>query len=278
MARKNTDPKHVDISLSQGIKIVWTDGHESNYALDYLRKNCPCATCRNIHGTSDQPADKPANAPIPFPMFKAATKLTGAESVGRYAVQLLWNDGPQHGHLFLRPPARNLSLPPVPIRAATVRERSNLQTTQISQKKEQAARSADGWSAPLSVAALKQGENQRRHAAGKRSSNVVPLPGWLRNEMEPPLASASERQRARPRPVPVVFVVTKAWKMSPVRLGSMPQPVSVISSTSNCCWPAPERGKWRWIWLLSPQNAWLYLRSESLSITCPHLPCSPGRL
>ncbi len=101
MARKNTDPKHVDISLSQGIKIVWTDGHESNYSLDYLRKNCPCATCRNIHGTSEKvgetTGDKPGNQPNPFQMFKPTTKLTGAESVGRYAVQLLWNDGHNTG-------------------------------------------------------------------------------------------------------------------------------------------------------------------------------------
>jgi DUF971 family protein len=93
MALKNGEPKHVDISLSQGVTILWTDGHESSYSLEYLRKNCPCATCRNTHQTSD----KTSSPATPFPMYKPATKLTGAESVGRYAVRLLWNDGHSTG-------------------------------------------------------------------------------------------------------------------------------------------------------------------------------------
>jgi DUF971 family protein len=89
MATKNTDPKHVDISLSQGMKISWTDGHESQYAIKYLRDNCPCATCRET-----KPAAVPAN---PFPMFKPPASMTGAEAVGRYAVQLNWSDGHNTG-------------------------------------------------------------------------------------------------------------------------------------------------------------------------------------
>jgi len=89
MAPTDCDPLHVDISLSQGIRITWADGHESQYLLDYLRKRCPCANCRN---TQDSPA-----AASPFPMFQPAARLTGAEPVGRYAVQLLWSDGHSTG-------------------------------------------------------------------------------------------------------------------------------------------------------------------------------------
>lgn len=89
MAASNTDPKRVDISLSQGITIAWGDGHESRYALDYLRRNCPCASCR-------APAQSP-EPPSPFPMYKPAARLTGAVPVGRYAVQLLWADGHNTG-------------------------------------------------------------------------------------------------------------------------------------------------------------------------------------
>ncbi len=89
MVPNSTDPKHVDISLSQGVSIVWSDGHESQYALEYLRNNCPCATCRN---------DKKSVAPpSSFPMFKPTARLKGAEAVGRYAVQLLWTDGHNTG-------------------------------------------------------------------------------------------------------------------------------------------------------------------------------------
>jgi DUF971 family protein len=92
MAEKNTDPKHVDISLSQGIQITWTDGHNSQYALEHLRKNCPCATCRH-----EQEAPAAATPASPFQMYKPTTRLTGAEAVGRYAVRLQWADGHNTG-------------------------------------------------------------------------------------------------------------------------------------------------------------------------------------
>ena len=93
MPPKSSDPKHVDISLSQGITISWSDGHESRYALEHLRSNCPCASCRNTPAASAEPVA----ASNPFQMFKPATKLTSAEAVGRYAVRLLWNDGHNTG-------------------------------------------------------------------------------------------------------------------------------------------------------------------------------------
>jgi len=89
MPPRNSDPKHVDISLSQGVKISWVDGHESQYTLEYLRKNCPCAACRE--------AAQAPSPPSSFPLFKPATRLVHAEAVGRYAVRLLWTDGHNTG-------------------------------------------------------------------------------------------------------------------------------------------------------------------------------------
>ncbi len=89
MAPPKNDPKHIDISLSQGVTIAWSDGHESKYTLEYLRNNCPCAMCRN---------DKKSSTPSsPFPMFKPTASLKGAEAVGRYAVQFHWTDGHNTG-------------------------------------------------------------------------------------------------------------------------------------------------------------------------------------
>ena len=90
MERANSNPRHVDISLSRGVEIAWTDGHASLYPLDYLRRNCPCATCR-------AGAQSPPEPPNPFPMYKPAPRLTNAESVGRYAVRLFWSDGHSTG-------------------------------------------------------------------------------------------------------------------------------------------------------------------------------------
>ena len=54
------EPEHIAISKSKGIKIDWKDGHRSDYALAYLRDECPCATCTGAHGTT------PAQAQVAF--------------------------------------------------------------------------------------------------------------------------------------------------------------------------------------------------------------------
>ena len=46
----STEPEHIAVSKSKGIKIDWKDGHHSEYELRYLRDNCPCATCTGAHG------------------------------------------------------------------------------------------------------------------------------------------------------------------------------------------------------------------------------------
>ena len=57
----STDPEHIAISKSKGIKIDWKDGHHSDFGLTYLRDKCPCAACTGAHGTPPrQPeADNP---------------------------------------------------------------------------------------------------------------------------------------------------------------------------------------------------------------------------
>ncbi len=90
-----TDPASVDISKSQGISIVWTDGHKSQFELTYLRDACPCATCSNAHGTSTPQAGTASSNP--FVMYKAKPKIQDIEMVGRYAFRITWNDGHNTG-------------------------------------------------------------------------------------------------------------------------------------------------------------------------------------
>ena len=87
-----TDPDHISISKSKGIKIDWKDGHTSEYELRYLRHHCPCALCSGAHGT---PPQAPPIEPSPFQLYQAALKMNSVEPVGHYAVRILWNDG--HG-------------------------------------------------------------------------------------------------------------------------------------------------------------------------------------
>jgi DUF971 family protein len=90
----STDPEHIAISKSKGIKIDWKDSHQSSYGLDYLRDHCPCAMCTGSHGTAPRPksTEKAAN---PFQMYTPKLKMTEVEAVGNYAIRIRWSDG--HG-------------------------------------------------------------------------------------------------------------------------------------------------------------------------------------
>jgi DUF971 family protein len=91
----STDPEHIAISKSKGIKIDWKDGHHSEYGLQYLRDQCPCATCTN--GPGGHPGAPPAQPPNPFQMYQPALKMLGAEPVGNYAIRIDWSDGHKTG-------------------------------------------------------------------------------------------------------------------------------------------------------------------------------------
>ena len=95
----STDPEHIAISKSKGIKIDWKDAHHSEYGLTYLRDKCPCATCTGAHGTQTRPPEGEAAPQLnnPFPLFKPALKMLGVEPVGNYAIRINWSDGHNTG-------------------------------------------------------------------------------------------------------------------------------------------------------------------------------------
>jgi DUF971 family protein len=86
----NTEPEHIAISKSKGIRIDWKDGHHSEYSLEYLRHHCPCAQCAAAHGSEPAAAN-------PFQLYRPAPKIEDVEPVGRYAIRLRWNDGHNTG-------------------------------------------------------------------------------------------------------------------------------------------------------------------------------------
>jgi len=90
-----TEPERVAISKSTGIKLDWKDGHHSEYSLEYLRDECPCATCSGAHGTEPQRSSYTTSSP--FQMYKPKLKMNSVEQVGRYAVRIYWNDGHNTG-------------------------------------------------------------------------------------------------------------------------------------------------------------------------------------
>jgi DUF971 family protein len=93
MSNPSTDPEHIAVSKSKGVKIDWKDGHSSEYELQYLRDRCPCAQCTGAHGTTPRPKATDS----PFQMYAPKVKMTSLEPVGSYALRMIWSDGHSTG-------------------------------------------------------------------------------------------------------------------------------------------------------------------------------------
>ena len=97
MIETQAEPDHIAISRSKGIQIDWKDGHHSTYTLEYLRDECPCATCTGAHGTEPEKSNYSAPQGNPFQLFKPTLKMLNVEAVGHYAVRIDWSDGHNTG-------------------------------------------------------------------------------------------------------------------------------------------------------------------------------------
>ena len=100
-----TDPrfKPIDLNLDRqaGLSIKWADGASSQFPLDFLRKRCPCATCRDQREkTSPTPVQQQGGSLslniLPTDIDRA-TQFGDAKLVGRYAIQITWGDGHNTG-------------------------------------------------------------------------------------------------------------------------------------------------------------------------------------
>jgi DUF971 family protein len=87
-------PANIELDVRTELKIEWYDGHESAFALDHLRKECPCANCQN------QRAEEAEN-PNPFKVLSgnvvAKAEALNMEAIGNYALKFDWNDDHNSG-------------------------------------------------------------------------------------------------------------------------------------------------------------------------------------
>ncbi len=76
-----------------GLTVEWADGVTSRLPFRLLRKQCPCATCNEERQKPPDPfrilSDKDIAAADPFPKQMIPR--------GRYAYQIVWNDGHDTG-------------------------------------------------------------------------------------------------------------------------------------------------------------------------------------
>jgi DUF971 family protein len=75
----------IDVDRANGLTVVFGDGHSCFFANDELRRNCPCASCRDLRNAGEEawPRD---GAP-------ATIQAVNAELVGNWGISFAWSDG-----------------------------------------------------------------------------------------------------------------------------------------------------------------------------------------
>jgi DUF971 family protein len=85
--RATTPTKIKKVSPSE-LMIIWADGHETHFPSPVLRRECPCASCR----------DEMTGARILLPMHVPDDlEIRRVQLVGQYALQFEWADGHHTG-------------------------------------------------------------------------------------------------------------------------------------------------------------------------------------
>jgi DUF971 family protein len=98
MPAPNPKSVKVNVTTGAGMDIEWDDGHRTHYGFQWLRDACPCATCteeRNNHGR--KPGEPAKAASTLLPMYKEPARPKEVKPVGRYALNIAWNDGHASG-------------------------------------------------------------------------------------------------------------------------------------------------------------------------------------
>lgn len=96
VAAETFRPVDLRLDRTTGLHIRWADGHESHFPLVYLRKYCPCASCRTEREKPASPVKGRSLTVLPAGASRAA-EFANASLVGNYAINIIWADGHRTG-------------------------------------------------------------------------------------------------------------------------------------------------------------------------------------
>lgn len=81
--------------------ITWSDGRITEYPIEWLRWQCPCALCKGEMGL-------PGRLEFTQSLTPDETRLENVQPIGRYAIMPFWGDG-HHDGIFTYDWLRNNS-------------------------------------------------------------------------------------------------------------------------------------------------------------------------
>ena len=88
-------PAHLDLKKDTGLTIRWSDGRESFYPIEHLRRLSPSADMRELRRAMD--ANPLTVLPAAGGGSGAKLVATDAELVGNYAIKFTFSDGHASG-------------------------------------------------------------------------------------------------------------------------------------------------------------------------------------
>ena len=97
--RRRRQPSKVEFDEAE-LVITWRDGHVSHYPLEELRRNCPCAMCREGRQSASRELSAGPAGELPMlgeDVIEVSAKARSFEYVGRYGIRINWADGHRYG-------------------------------------------------------------------------------------------------------------------------------------------------------------------------------------
>lgn len=86
--KQEIKPKKIEKIEQDLLKIIWSDGLETQIELSVLRDNCPCAQCT----TGDKGKSRLAQF-VENSLKEQRNKLLEIKVIGNYAILPVWGDG-----------------------------------------------------------------------------------------------------------------------------------------------------------------------------------------
>jgi DUF971 family protein len=84
-------PKQIKVKDKSRLYIKWNDNTSSEIGLEYLRDECPCASCKG------ETVLLKTYRPVRKEKHPEMYKIADIKTVGGYAIQITWKDGHNTG-------------------------------------------------------------------------------------------------------------------------------------------------------------------------------------
>ena len=87
-------PQYLKMLDPDTLQIKWADGEIRRYGVSELRKNCPCANCKEKKSAPDPPV---TSLPVITTAEAQPLRITEMRPMGRYAYAIHFSDGHDSG-------------------------------------------------------------------------------------------------------------------------------------------------------------------------------------